>query len=251
MGVQQSLSLAKQHPPRHPTPDILPLKSSTNCAATNIPSLVPSSKLWQVVQITKNIPSLQYRFSSVTLREEILPIIFNQSHEDIYKFNDPNAMNPQQVRANDSRSWIPRLGNLGQRVGTVVSSEGPRCRTPSTRQFVDSFVLHYRGEYRKRKRGRGREGGRQNAGEIGERRYIYIYTDPREQISGRASQLGIGSGFGLTGALFVLLLLLLGPPLPAQLFGVSRVTDHARVGSSSGKLAPSVEIKGRLRFEAC
>lgn len=175
MGVQQSLSLAKQHPPRHPTPDILPLKSSTNCAATNIPSLVPSSKLWQVVQITKNIPSLQYRFSSVTLREEILPIIFNQSHEDIYKFNDPNAMNPQQVRANDSRSWIPRLGNLGQRVGTVVSSEGPRCRTPSTRQFVDSFVLHYRGEYRKRKRGRGREGGRQNAGEIGERRYIYIY----------------------------------------------------------------------------
>lgn len=81
--------------------------------------------------------------------------------------------------------------------------------------------------------------------------YIYIYTDPREQISGRASQLGIGSGFGLTGALFVLLLLLLGPPLPAQLFGVSRVTDHARVGSSSGKLAPSVEIKGRLRFEAC
>lgn len=175
MGVQQSLSLAKQHPPRHPTPDILPLKSSTNCAATNIPSLVPSSKLWQVVQITKNIPSLQYRFSSTTLREEILPIIFNQSHEDIYKFNDPNAMNPQQVRANDSRSWIPRLGNLGQRVGTVVSSEGPRCRTPSTRQFVDSFVLHYRGEYRKRKRGRGREGGRQNAGEIGERRYIYIY----------------------------------------------------------------------------
>ena len=80
---------------------------------------------------------------------------------------------------------------------------------------------------------------------------IYIYTDPREQISGRASQLGIGSGFGLTGALFVLLLLLLGPPLPAQLFGVSRVTDHARVESSSGKLAPSVEIKGRLRFEAC
>lgn len=98
---------------------------------------------------------------------------------------------------------------------------------------------------------RERKGGKQNAGEIGERRYIYIYTDPREQISGRASQLGIGSGFGLTGALFVLLLLLLGPPLPAQLFGVSRVTDHARVGSSSGKLAPSVEIKGRLRFEAC
>lgn len=183
MGVQQSLSLAKQHPPRHPTPDILPLKSSTNCAGTNIPSLVPSSKLWQVVQITKNIPSLQYRFSSIiSLREEILPIIFNQSHEDIYKFNDPNAMNPQQVRANDSRSWIPRLGNLGQRVGTVVSSEGPRCRTPSTQQFVDSFVLHYRGEYRKRKRGRGREGGRQNAGEIGERRYIYIYRSTRADI---------------------------------------------------------------------
>lgn len=91
-------------------------------------------------------------------------------------------MNPQQVRANDSRSWIPRLGNLGQRVGTVVSSEGPRCRTPSTRQFVDSFVLHYRGEYRKRKRGRGREGGRQNAGEIGERRYIYIYRSTRADI---------------------------------------------------------------------
>lgn len=63
---------------------------------------------------------------------------------------NPNAMNPQQVRANDSRSWIPRLGNLGQRVGTVVS----RCRTPSTQQFVDSFVLHYRGEYRERKRER-------------------------------------------------------------------------------------------------
>lgn len=250
MGVQQSLSLAKQHPPRHPTPDILPLKSSTNYAGTNIPSLVPSSKLWQVVQITKNIPSLQYRFSSIiSLCEEILSIIFNQSHEDIYKFNDPNTMNPQQVRANDSRSWIPRLGNLGQRVGTVVSSEGPRCRTPSTRQFVDSFVLHYRGEYRKRKRGRGREGNRMQ--ERSASADIYIYTDPREQISGRASQLGIGSGFGLTGALFVLLLLLLGPPLPAQLFGVSRVTDHARVGSSSGKLAPSVEIKGRLRFEAC
>lgn len=91
-------------------------------------------------------------------------------------------MNPQQVRANDSRSWIPRLGNLGQRVGTVVSSEGPRCRTPSTQQFVDSFVLHYRGEYRKRKRGRGREGGRQNAGEIGERRYIYIYRSTRADI---------------------------------------------------------------------
>lgn len=130
-------------------------------------------------------------------------------------------MNPQQVRANDSRSWIPRLGNLGQRVGTVVS----RCRTPSTQQFVDSFVLHYRGEYRERKR------ERQNAGEIDEQIYIYIYTDPREQISGRASQLGIGSGFGLTGALFVFLLLLLGPPLPVQLFGVSRVTDHARVVS--------------------
>lgn len=140
-------------------------------------------------------------------------------------------MNPQQV---PQEPMIREVGSLVLETWDkelVVSSEV----SPSTQPFVDSFVLHY-GEYRERER----EGGRQNAGEIGERRYIYIYTDPREQISGRASQLGIGSGSGLTGALFVLLLLRLGPPLPAQLFGVSRVTDHARVvsSSSSGKLAP-------------
>lgn len=161
MGVQhEPFSVAKQATPTsmHPTPDILPLKSRTifEQSTGNNKHPFSHSKLLQVVQIPKKekrkfhhlmILSLsQFFFTFPSTRNFYFQSIPARTSKSI----NPNAMNPQQVRANDSRSWIPRLGNLGQRVGTVVS----RCRTPSTQQFVDSFVLHYRGEYRERKRER-------------------------------------------------------------------------------------------------
>lgn len=141
-------------------------------------------------------------------------------------------MNPQQV---PQEPMIREVGSLVLETWDkelVVSSEV----SPSTQPFVDSFVLHY-GEYRERER----EGRRETECRRDRRAQIYLYIY-------RSTRADIRTSFSIRDRKWLranwralcALLLRLGPPLPAQLFGVSRVTDHARVvsSSSSGKLAP-------------
>lgn len=128
------------------------------------------------------------------------------------------------------------IREVGRNLGTKSLGgcfEVSNAFDPTVRRFVPSLPIH---------REKERECRRDRRAQI----YIYIYTDPREQISGRASQLGIGSGSGLTGALFVLAssCWVLRFRSSYSAYRVSPTTRETSFSSSSGKLAPSWRNKG-------
>lgn len=111
------------------------------------------------------------------------------------------------------------IREVGRNLGTKSLDdcfEVSNAFDPTVRRFVPSLPIH---------REKERECRRDRRAQI----YIYIYIY-------RSTRADIRTSFSIRDrkwlranwrALYARLLLL-GPPLPAQLFGVSRVTDHAR-----------------------